>query len=87
MRAVKNVYDDKAVVPGAGSFEVACCLHLNEYCKEVTGKAQLGIQAFAESLLIIPKVNYFLLRFLLKTVDMIFKRLLSTWKMNITRTR
>ena len=33
LRAVKNVYDDKAVVPGAGSFEVACSVHLNEYCK------------------------------------------------------
>jgi len=29
LRAVKNVYDDKAVVPGAGSFEIACSLHLN----------------------------------------------------------
>lgn len=33
LRAVKNVYDDKAVVPGAGSFEIACSVHLNEYCK------------------------------------------------------
>lgn len=56
LRAVKNVYDDKAVVPGAGSFEIACSLHLNEYCKEVGGKAQLGVQAFAEALLVIPKV-------------------------------
>ena len=47
LRAVKNVYDDKSIVPGAGSFEVACNLHLNEYCKEVEGKAKLGIQAFA----------------------------------------
>lgn len=28
LRAVKNVYDDKAVVPGAGSFEIACNQHL-----------------------------------------------------------
>lgn len=56
LRAVKNVYDDLSVVPGAGSFEVACSIHLNEYCKEVEGKAKLGIQAFAESLLVIPKV-------------------------------
>lgn len=55
LRAVKNVYDDKSVVPGAGSFEIACRAHLNEYCNEVTGKAKLGIQAFAESLLVIPK--------------------------------
>lgn len=56
LRAVKNVYDDKAVVPGAGSFEIACSVHLTEYMKEVEGKAKLGIQAFAESLLVIPKV-------------------------------
>jgi T-complex protein 1 subunit zeta len=47
LRAVKNVYDDKAVVPGAGSFEIACNAHLTEYAKEISGKAQLGVQAFA----------------------------------------
>jgi T-complex protein 1 subunit zeta len=56
LRAVKNVYDDKAVVPGAGSFEIACSVRLSEYCKEVQGKAKLGVQAFAEALLVIPKV-------------------------------
>jgi T-complex protein 1 subunit zeta len=47
LRAVKNVYDDKSVVPGAGSFEIACNIHLTEYGKSVAGKAQLGVQAFA----------------------------------------
>lgn len=47
LRAVKNVYDDKSVVPGAGSFQVACNIHLNEYLKGVEGKAKLGIEAFA----------------------------------------
>ncbi len=56
LRAVKNVYDDKAVVPGAGSFEIACSVRLSEYCKEVQGKAKLGVQAFSEALLVIPKV-------------------------------
>jgi len=56
LRSVKNVYDDRCVIPGAGSFEVAASVHLTEYCKSVEGKAKLGIQAFAESLLIIPKV-------------------------------
>ena len=55
LRSVKNVYDDKAIVPGAGSFEIAANLHLHEYCKDVEGKSKLGIQAFAESLLVIPK--------------------------------
>lgn len=55
MRAVKNVYDDKSVVPGAGSFEIACSVHLLEYANSVEGKAKLGVQAFAEALLVIPK--------------------------------
>lgn len=58
LRAVKNVYDDKAVVPGAGSFEIACSVHLTEHCKNVEGKAKLGVQAFADSLLVIPKVIF-----------------------------
>lgn len=52
---MKNVYDDKSVVPGAGSFEIACSMHLHEYCKEVQGKSKLGIEAFADALLVIPK--------------------------------
>lgn len=56
LRSVKNVYDDKSVVPGAGSFEIAANVHLLEYCKTVEGKAKLGIQSFAEALLVIPKV-------------------------------
>ena len=73
LRAVKNVYDDKAVVPGAGSFEIACSVHLSEHCKNVEGKAKLGVQAFADSLLVIPKVNYHLYRLWLRIVAMTFK--------------
>lgn len=55
-RAVKNVYDDQCVVPGAGAFEIYAKEKLLEYAKnEVNGKCIVGIQAFAESLLIIPK--------------------------------
>jgi T-complex protein 1 subunit zeta len=35
LRSVKNVYDDKTVVPGAGSFEIAASVHLSEYGKQV----------------------------------------------------
>lgn len=76
LRAVKNVYDDKAVVPGAGSFEVACSVHLTEYGKEVEGKAKLGVQAFADSLLVIPKVDSSLRRLWQKTVVSTYRRLL-----------
>ena len=74
LRSVKNVYDDKAVVPGAGSFEVAASLHLLEFCKKVEGKAKLGIQAFAESLLIIPKVGARLFRCWRRTAAMTSRR-------------
>lgn len=74
LRAVKNVYDDKAVVPGAGSFEVACSVHLTEFGKSVAGKAQLGVQAFAESLLVIPKVCVLLVRPWPRTADTTSRR-------------
>eukprot|EP00501_MAST-03F_sp_TOSAG23-6_P001474 GSMAST32.ASY1.ANO1.1532.1 assembled CDS len=49
--------DDLGVVPGAGSFEIAAHSYLvNEFKKNVPGKAKLGVQAFADALLIIPKV-------------------------------
>lgn len=56
LRAVNNAIEDKSVVPGAGAFEIAAHLALNKYKGEVKGKAKLGIQAFADALLVIPKV-------------------------------
>lgn len=44
LRAVKNVYDDKAVIPGAGSFEVAAYIHLTGDFKDtIKGKAKMGV--------------------------------------------
>jgi T-complex protein 1 subunit zeta len=59
LRAIKNAIDDQSVVPGAGAFEVALYSALIDYKKEVKGKAQLGVQAFADALLIIPKTLAF----------------------------
>jgi len=57
LRAVKNVVEDGAVVPGAGAFEVAAAHHLRTVVKKtVEGRAKLGIEAFAEALLSFPKV-------------------------------
>nr|QBH73714.1 chaperonin [Thermobia domestica] len=56
LRAVKNAIDDKCLIPGAGAFEVSAHLALQKFKDEVKGRARLGIQAFAEALLIIPKV-------------------------------
>lgn len=43
------------VVAGGGSFEIAAHHALNQYKEQVKGRARLGVEAFAESLLIIPK--------------------------------
>ncbi|XP_006889834.1 PREDICTED: T-complex protein 1 subunit zeta [Elephantulus edwardii] len=56
LRAVKNAIDDGCVVPGAGAVEVAMAEALMKHKPTVKGRAQLGVQAFADALLIIPKV-------------------------------
>ena len=55
LRAVRNAVEDAHVVPGAGAFEIACHADLMNYMREVKGKAKLGVRAFADALLIIPK--------------------------------
>jgi len=55
LRAIKNAIDDRALVPGAGAFEIAANRELQAYKDTVKGKTRLGIQAFAEALLVIPK--------------------------------
>ncbi len=56
LRAVKNTVEDKAVVPGGGAFEIAAHMYLHEkVVPETAGKTKLGVQVFADALLIIPK--------------------------------
>ncbi len=58
LRAVKNAHDDGAALPGAGAFELAIAKRLlAETRPAVSGRAKLGVQAFAEALLIVPKVR------------------------------
>ena len=45
------------MVPGAGALEVAVANALVKHKPNVKGRAQLGVQAFADALLIIPKVQ------------------------------
>ncbi len=57
LRSVKNALEDEALIPGAGAFEVACAAHLLTAIKKAAkGRAKLGVQAFAEAFLIIPKI-------------------------------
>ncbi|CAD7086868.1 unnamed protein product [Hermetia illucens] len=55
LRAINNAIEDKAIVPGAGAFEIRAYNKLMQFKDEVKGKVRLGIQAFAEALLVIPK--------------------------------
>ncbi|KAG6532748.1 hypothetical protein ZIOFF_006598 [Zingiber officinale] len=56
LRSVKNTIEDEAVVLGAGAFEVAARQHLiNNVKKTVQGRAQIGVEAFADALLVVPK--------------------------------
>ncbi|GAA5980684.1 hypothetical protein JCM11641_000175 [Rhodosporidiobolus odoratus] len=56
LRAVKNALEDGALVPGAGAFEIAAHAHLSgEVKKSAKGRAKLGVQAFADALLTVPK--------------------------------
>jgi len=55
LRAVKLTIEDRCLVPGAGAFELASHLRLCEFKNTVSGRAKLGVQAFADALLVIPK--------------------------------
>lgn len=56
LRAVTNTYNDRAVVAGAGAFEISASSHLVEWAKtNVSGKAKLGVHAFADALLVVPR--------------------------------
>ncbi|KAG8194791.1 hypothetical protein JTE90_017232 [Oedothorax gibbosus] len=55
LRAVKNAIEDGCLVPGAGAFEIAAHSALVKAKGQVKGRAQLGVQAFADALLVIPK--------------------------------
>ena len=56
LRGVTNAILDGCVIEGAGSFELAASHHLMEGLrKKTSGKAKLGVQVFAEALLVVPK--------------------------------
>ncbi|KAL7415235.1 chaperonin Cpn60/TCP-1 family [Mrakia frigida] len=56
LRAVKNAIEDKTLVPGAGAFEISLSAHLHNNIKKLAkGRAKLGVDAFAEAMLILPK--------------------------------
>lgn len=55
LRAVKNAIEDKALVPGAGAFEIAAYTKLIKYKNSIKDKKSFGVQAFADALTVLPK--------------------------------
>ena len=53
---MSNTISDNCVIPGGGAFEIACHEHLIDHAKkEVSGKQKLGVNCFAEALLVVPR--------------------------------
>ncbi|KAF2077560.1 hypothetical protein CYY_001101 [Polysphondylium violaceum] len=55
LRAVKNTIEDGCVIPGGGAFQIAAYADLMKFKDTVVGRTKLGVQAFADALLIVPK--------------------------------
>lgn len=56
LRSVKNALEDNSLVPGAGAFEIACAQHLSGPVKKsAKGRVKMGVQSYADALLVIPK--------------------------------
>merc|ERR1712085_20616 len=55
LRSVQNVVEDAALIPGAGAFEIAGHVHLEQFERTVEGKPRLGVEVFGKALLSIPK--------------------------------
>ncbi|KAH1018593.1 hypothetical protein HUJ05_006332 [Dendroctonus ponderosae] len=51
LRAINNAIEDKAVIPGAGAFEIIANRELLKWKDTVKGKTRLGVVAYAEALL------------------------------------
>jgi thermosome len=55
LSVVADIYEKNKVVAGGGAAEVAVARKLRDYATKIGGREQLAVEAFAESLEIIPK--------------------------------
>ncbi|AMM54246.1 thermosome subunit beta [Pyrococcus kukulkanii] len=55
VKVVKDILEDGKIIAGGGAAEIELSIKLDEYAKEVGGKEQLAIEAFAEALKVIPR--------------------------------
>uniref|UniRef100_A0A8C9LII9 T-complex protein 1 subunit zeta n=1 Tax=Piliocolobus tephrosceles TaxID=591936 RepID=A0A8C9LII9_9PRIM len=56
LRSIKNTIEDKCVISGAGSFEIAAYCKLKEEEKKIKGKQKFSFDIYANSMLNIPKI-------------------------------
>ncbi len=52
---VRNVLEDKKVVPGGGAPEASVSRKLHKFAESLVGREQLAVQAFAEALEVVPR--------------------------------
>ena len=55
VKVTKDIVEDGKIVAAGGAPEIELAIRLDEYAKEVGGKEQLAIEAFAEALKVIPR--------------------------------
>jgi chaperonin GroEL (HSP60 family) len=55
LSVVSDVIENNKIVPGGGAVEVQAAKELREYATKIGGREQLAIEAFADSIEIIPK--------------------------------
>ena len=55
LSVVSDVIENNKIVPGGGAVEVEAAKELREYATKIGGREQLAIEAFADSIEIIPK--------------------------------
>ncbi|KAF2353795.1 Chaperonin Cpn60/TCP-1 family [Trinorchestia longiramus] len=53
---LKRTLESQTILPGGGAFECSLSYLLDEFAKSITSKEQLGVYAFANALLNIPKI-------------------------------
>ncbi|NJE30343.1 thermosome subunit [Thermococcus sp. 18S1] len=55
VKVVKDIVEDGKILAAGGAPEIELAIKLDEFAKEVGGKEQLAIEAFAEALKVIPR--------------------------------
>ncbi|NJE62078.1 thermosome subunit beta [Thermococcus sp. 21S7] len=55
VKVVKDIVEDGKILAAGGAPEIELSIRLDEFAKEVGGKEQLAIEAFAEALKVIPR--------------------------------